>query len=174
MRIWKTVLAVSLAACCLNAAAKDNMSLPGDAGGVHGQAANEPSLLSAPKPNVYFVGNDKQGGGEVFLSGKRYYRRALNEKMCWVAENLPPFRQYSVTETFTSPPGGMFMAPNAITMSNHDRSRHTLMWQMNSGEQGVLSQCWGFENSDPSGQFRLELDFGTDSVQAKPFEFELQ
>lgn len=90
---------------------------------------------------------------------------------CWIVHNLPMQPHYLVTEIMHSPEKLKVSAQDArITTINGGKTNIINAARALNYNGNFIEHCWGFEESDPQGQYNLEIKVGDINLPMQQFE----
>lgn len=101
------------------------------------------------------------------------YHLSQQQSLCWVAENIPAApQQQIVMESFHTPVGVRFSQSSVWVVSNNDNSHHVITSPKTPNANRQYHTCWRFDQSDPFGDYRLQVRIG--DVEFPPYSFRWQ
>ncbi|MDP8032738.1 hypothetical protein QJU43_00745 [Pasteurella atlantica] len=106
---------------------------------------------SFAEPNVKIHIDNSSETNTISISKKK-------TRLCWDISDLEANTQYDIVEEFTSPPNGYFDNGTSTTVTNSNKTKHTLLSKKESSQDGFISNnCWYFSKEDPLGDYTLTI-----------------
>ncbi|MDP8101436.1 hypothetical protein [Phocoenobacter atlanticus] len=119
---------------------------------------------SFAEPNVNIHINHSSDTNTISVSDKKTH-------LCWSINNLEANTGYDIVEEFTSPPNGYFDNGTSTTITNSDKTKHTLLSKKESSQDGFISSnCWYFSKEDPLGNYTLTIKVNGTPYSNFPFK----
>lgn len=126
---------------------------------------------------VFFHLGEKKDGSLDLNPNKRSFSIKKEESYCWMttipAEKLTQ-KTIQLTEKITTPKAGSFSVSNGQTVKhNKDKTQWTITHNIPTidlkEQNGLYMGCWIPSNSDPVGEFSLEISTGNTTFPAVKF-----
>ncbi len=123
-------------------------------------ATNAKKVANPSTPRLYLSVIDVSASKPVDLQ-KTEISRSAKQQLCWSATGGIFPTPSEVTEVFTSPKPTTFQAGDSFSMSSADKKVHTITSKKTpSNDNKVVSGCWQFDKTDPTGQYSLSVKIG--------------
>lgn len=123
-------------------------------------------------PKIYYGSVSETTGSTGTFIPMASGETVLNQKFCWLVEGVTDKKANKVTEVFQTPTGGKFIYPDAKVVSNADASKHVIRSAIAANPAGQYIRCWGFDETDPTGRYSVEVAVG--KTKFPPFSFQVK
>ncbi|OOR98718.1 hypothetical protein B0187_07500 [Haemophilus paracuniculus] len=84
-------------------------------------------------------------------------KNSKTHQLCWTAVNVPFKASNEVVENFVAPAESTFVAKNGSVISSKDKTKHEVTYRKPSVNNESIGNCWRFDNTDPKGQYSLQV-----------------
>ncbi|MDP8162138.1 hypothetical protein QJU89_08170 [Pasteurella skyensis] len=119
---------------------------------------------SFAEPNVNIHINNSSDTNTISISKKK-------TPLCWSINNLEANTSYDIVEEFTSPPNGYFSNGESTTITNSNKTKHSLLSKKESSQDGFIGgSCWFFTEEDPIGSYSLTIKVNGTPYSSFPFK----
>ncbi|AMW17431.1 pseudouridine synthase [Glaesserella parasuis] len=126
----------------------------------------------APEPPMMVLTTiDFSGEVPKSLNSTTYSISNKKIQLCWEVINVPFTAQNKTTEIFNSPAKSTMMGGQGDNVvSTKDGKMHTITSQMKSVNNEFIRRCWKFDNTDPIGDYTLDLQINDTIFPTQKFK----
>lgn len=121
--------------------------------------------IALPRPDVsptIMVGAyDIQTAPAQLLGDATISKSNPNHRMCWRIENIAPNAEHRITEHIISPAFATFVDKDAQNGRSPSGVYHRIIRTVTTDASGAFQKCWQFGDTDPNGQYEVQVEAGT-------------
>ncbi|MFB2538236.1 MULTISPECIES: hypothetical protein [unclassified Acinetobacter] len=130
--------------------------------------------VNAPKvnPPTFAIGAFENINGKLnSLNTNVAVKSNSTHRICWTINNTGYHGQTKLEEIINAPARSQFVDPDSthVERSNDGRYHRIERLVYLSPEQDAISKCWKFDNTDPSGEYNIQLKVGDIVFPAQRF-----
>lgn len=81
-------------------------------------------------------------------------------QLCWSTVNVPVSEKVRIVEAFYTPSATNFNSPGMTIKASEDKKEFLIIGDVNSVNNEYVIRCWKFDNKDPIGLYRMEIQVG--------------
>ncbi|STY62873.1 hypothetical protein M3704_06460 [Mannheimia haemolytica] len=143
------------------------------AAGYAAAAADKPVVKPIPfegKPAVSLQVFDMSGKVARPIQGNTLSISKKQNRLCWVSVNIPLQGKVNIVEAFYAPAALTLVSPGSQFDSSADNKNHTIVTLVESNNNQSVSRCWSFDQTDPIGKYKLEVQIKDQVFKGLEFE----
>ncbi len=128
-----------------------------------------PQKYADGKPAITLRIVDAKGQVPIFITGNQL-SLSQEHKLCWATVNMRFDTKVHVVEEFHTPEKMSFAAPDTQVATSPDGKNHLLTTLLDSTNGEYVSRCWAFDNNDPIGKYKVDIQVNDYFFKGLEFE----
>lgn len=97
--------------------------------------------------------------------------RSKKQLLCWYSTNIPLTGKVRIAEAFYAPAPTNFTSQGMSVHASENKKEFLIVGDIIPDDKEHLSRCWEFNNKDPIGQYKLDIQIS--NLIFKDFSFEI-
>lgn len=122
------------------------------------------------KPAVVLQVFDISGEADKPITGTTLSIEKKQNKLCWTSLNVPIQPKTLLAEAFYAPDKFKIVSQGSKVDSSADEKNHTIVSEVTNINSPNLSRCWVFNESDPIGKYKMEIQINDYIFKELAFE----
>lgn len=123
----------------------------------------------AKQPTVVLNVVDVSGKAPKLIKGTKI-SRSQKQQLCWHSTNVPLTGRVRVAEAFYAPAPTNFASQGMSVRASEDKKEFLIVGDIIPDNKEHLSRCWRFDNKDPIGKYKLDVQIGDIVFKGLSFE----
>lgn len=109
------------------------------------------------KPAVVLQVFDLNGKVARPIKGNILNISKKQSRLCWYSVNIPTQGKVMIAEAFYAPSRTKFISEGSRYNPSPDGTSNTIVTNLTNATPSNIQRCWDFNNSDPAGIYRIDI-----------------